>query len=1129
MRIRYDVYRVYLYVVAFSLLTMGGIALVGAALPLRGHATVISPGSTLFLLLVGLAFLSTLYYWRRVCFLSTGLLLIMALLQLVASVDGRLLMPGSVGQNHFQIQNMLALVSLFAAAAFLANLWMPSSKWLRRTLGLTIISVGVLSQLTFGGYAPDAARLSTGLESPIIIDLLVVLVGGGIGLLPCLPDRKQWLDRRSMLICLGGAFLTCLVGYLLSQQVIDSTAHRSEQFLSRVQASTEQALSAQLASIQRMASRWEVADRLPTEQLWRHEASSYLQDYSEIGLITVLDESLQPRWLEERVAGPEERLQHRQVIAAHHDWISHILDTHEPHFSHVIPLNATNSVVLLAVPFRLAESGGIIIASLDISSLLSDVLSDEESRFAVQVYQDEQWLYNSGGANSDRLPNILGGKTLSLHHDIRWRLIVYQDPRVAHLSAVLPALIIILGLCFSFFLTLSQRLAHLANDRSRHLAHLNQKLESSLQLQANLEAWNQRVKRYSMDVLCTLDEHGHFTQLSPSCENVFGYRPEEMLGQRFVDFIVPEDRERTLAVFTKNMKLGGREAPLFRNRYRHKNGTTVHVAWSAVWSEKEHSSFAIAQDITRLAQSEAFIEGQRRILEMVSTNVPLAATLNAICNGGEMRFPGTRYSVLVVDKEGKRLVHGASPSLPTEFTQAVHGMLIGPGMGTCGTAAFHQRLIVTQDIANDPDWESYRTLALNHGLRACSSQPIKDRSGAVLGTFAIYQSEAGPPSAEQLEFVDAYAHLASIAIERERDRLSLKDSEQRYRSLFDQNPNPVFSFDAEGNILSANQSGCELSSYTRGEILGRHFSEFVEKEDLPRVQTHYQSVLAGRPQRYEVKLRTKQGDIKEMDMVNVPTVVDDQVVGVFGIGKDITEHKAADRALHATLSDLERSNRDLQDFAFVASHDLQEPLRKIQAFSERLRLKAGGLDDEGRDYLERMNSAAGRMQGLIKDLLAYSRISTQSKLFVTLDLNRILAEVLQDMDTSLVESQAKIDVAPLPPIQGDKTQMRQLLQNLVSNAVKFHQQGQVPQIQIYAETVTDDQWALCVADQGIGFDEKYLDRIFNPFQRLHARQAYAGTGIGLAIVKKIAERHGAQITATSQLGQGTTFRVTFKR
>lgn len=230
-----------------------------------------------------------------------------------------------------------------------------------------------------------------------------------------------------------------------------------------------------------------------------------------------------------------------------------------------------------------------------------------------------------------------------------------------------------------------------------------------------------------------------------------------------------------------------------------------------------------------------------------------------------------------------------------------------------------------------------------------------------------------------------------------------------------------------------------------------------------------------------------------------------------------------------TLAELERSNRELQEFAFVASHDLQEPLRKIQTFAEHLTTRASGLDEQSRDYLERMISAAGRMQALIRDLLAYSRVNTQRQPFVTLALDQLLDEVLQDLDSTLERSGAQVQREPLPVINGDPSQLRQLLQNLLSNAVKFHKPGETPKIRIYAEHQATGEWSLCVSDQGIGFDEKYLERIFQPFQRLHGRQAYPGTGIGLAIVKKIAERHGARLSARSQPGAGATFCVTFRR
>ncbi|MCQ4347149.1 ATP-binding protein [Pseudomonas stutzeri] len=230
-----------------------------------------------------------------------------------------------------------------------------------------------------------------------------------------------------------------------------------------------------------------------------------------------------------------------------------------------------------------------------------------------------------------------------------------------------------------------------------------------------------------------------------------------------------------------------------------------------------------------------------------------------------------------------------------------------------------------------------------------------------------------------------------------------------------------------------------------------------------------------------------------------------------------------------TLDELERSNRELQEFAFVASHDLQEPLRKIQTFAEQLGNRAGGLDEQGRDYLQRMSSAAARMQALIRDLLAYSRVGTRRQPFVHIELDRLLDEVLQNLEGALEDSGAVLERQPLPAIQGDPLLLRQLLQNLLSNAIKFHKPGEAPQIRIYAEQQGADEWSLCVGDRGIGFEEKYLERIFQPFQRLHGRQAYPGTGIGLAIVKKIAERHGGRIGARSQPGQGATFCVTFHR
>ncbi len=254
---------------------------------------------------------------------------------------------------------------------------------------------------------------------------------------------------------------------------------------------------------------------------------------------------------------------------------------------------------------------------------------------------------------------------------------------------------------------------------------------------------------------------------------------------------------------------------------------------------------------------------------------------------------------------------------------------------------------------------------------------------------------------------------------------------------------------------------------------------------------------------------------------------------LYGAARDMTARRATDEALASAMEDLRMRNRELQDFAYVASHDLQEPLRKIQTFSDRLQSRlVHSLDTASRDYLERMSRAALRMQTLIDDLLAYSRAGTNPASMHEVNLSSVVASVIDDLQERVEAAVASIEVDALPTIRADPTQMRQLLQNLLANALKFRAEGRPCQIRIHAHerAPVDDaeatRWELCVEDNGIGFDEGYAERIFAPFQRLHSRHVFEGTGIGLAIVRRIAERHGGSVRAEGHTGQGARFIVT---
>ena len=243
--------------------------------------------------------------------------------------------------------------------------------------------------------------------------------------------------------------------------------------------------------------------------------------------------------------------------------------------------------------------------------------------------------------------------------------------------------------------------------------------------------------------------------------------------------------------------------------------------------------------------------------------------------------------------------------------------------------------------------------------------------------------------------------------------------------------------------------------------------------------------------------------------------------------EDVTEQRAAERRLVEQRRELERSNAALDEFASIASHDLQEPLRKILAFGERLEMSAGPvLQGEAHGYLGRMLGAAARMRTLISDLLTYSQAATRSHPFEPTDLARVAREVVADLETVIADAAGRVEIGALPVIDADATQMRQLLQNLVGNALKYRHAHRTPVVRISSSSPDAARCAIAVADNGIGFNPEYSERIFKMFERLHGRARYDGSGIGLAICRRIAERHGGTITATSSPGQGATFTVT---
>jgi len=323
---------------------------------------------------------------------------------------------------------------------------------------------------------------------------------------------------------------------------------------------------------------------------------------------------------------------------------------------------------------------------------------------------------------------------------------------------------------------------------------------------------------------------------------------------------------------------------------------------------------------------------------------------------------------------------------------------------------------------------------------------------------------------------------------------------------------------------------------TAEDLIGRRLRRIMpEQEEKGLLDAYREVVETGEPFEGEVEYEVD-GELVWFQVMAVS--VDDGVAVTF---RDISDRKEAAQAMSAANAKLERRNRALRDFAYIASHDLQEPLRKIRAFSNLvLEDYAAAMDDTGADYLDRMQDAAERMSQLINDLLVYSRITTQAQPFEPVDLQAVAENVRSDLDLQIADVDGTVEVATLPTVEADPTQVRQLLQNLIGNGLKFHRPGVPPHVRVTAtvepapeglqqsgrlDASCTDMCRLTVADNGIGFEESHTDRIFSPFKRLHGRDEYEGTGMGLAICRRIVERHGGDISVESVPGDGTTFTV----
>lgn len=582
----------------------------------------------------------------------------------------------------------------------------------------------------------------------------------------------------------------------------------------------------------------------------------------------------------------------------------------------------------------------------------------------------------------------------------------------------------------------------------------------------------------SPDMFCIVDLNSHFFEVNQSFVKTLGYTREELLGTSYMALIHPDDSNRVTDAVQS--LIDGQEVHDLYIRVIDRQQAEHWLQINAILSADD-LIYVVARDITEALETQEKLQQSEALLKIAERTASLG--------GWIIHLPERKVTWTDVIFDIHELPRGEVPSLEEALS------FYTPDSRDTITAALET--CIAQGIPFDEE------------LR------IRTATGSLRWVRAIghaFRREDGTVSHIQGAFQD---------ITQSREAMEqIRRFAERQATIFESITDAFFTVDREWRFTYVNQKSEELLHCSRHQLLGHSLWDLFPAAVGSDFEKHYRHAAeTGESVSFEAYYEPLN------NWLEVSAYPSDEGLAVYY--RSIRERKEAQWKLESAMAELERSNRELQDFAFVASHDLQEPLRKIQAFSDRLMIKSDQFAEREQDYLQRMQSAAHRMQSLIEDLLKYSRVTTRARPLELCDTNALLEEVLGDLETAISSSGAVIHRQSLPSVTGDRTQLRQVFQNLLSNAIKFHRPGVEPEIEIASEKVSDGQWTLVVRDNGIGFDPRYSEKVFHPFQRLHARQGYSGTGIGMAIVKKILDRHGASITVDSREGEGSTFRIVF--
>jgi len=602
-----------------------------------------------------------------------------------------------------------------------------------------------------------------------------------------------------------------------------------------------------------------------------------------------------------------------------------------------------------------------------------------------------------------------------------------------------------------------------------------------------------------VDGITIFDVEGKVLDLNEAAVRIGGHTSrEQLIGRNGAEFINEEDRPRAVKEVADALS-EGRSSGVIEYRLITADGggrdVEVSIAPLRDRSGKPYGMISVTRDISERKRMEKQVRESEEKLRSI--------------------FEAIQDALIITTAEG----HIVSVN---EAAVRLHGVASKDEL--IGKAALE--FVV----------EEYRQKVYEHGLKALRNEGYLDRLEYKVRRIDGKEFEAefsGVPLRDEEGNLIGWVTLSRDITDRKCMEKKLRESEEKLRRTFEAIQDSLIITTLDGHIVDLNEAAVRLHGFKeKGEMIGLNAVEFVVEEYRQAVYEHGVKAFQGGGyiDRLEHRVRQADGTEFEAEFSGVPLFDDDgNLAGWVTLSRDITERKKMEAKIQQLLDELKRSNTELEQFAYVASHDLQEPLRMVSSYLQLLaRRYKGKLEADADEFIEFAVDGSTRMMAMIQALLIYSRVGTKGKPPEPTDCEEVLAQTLKGLQAALQERGAEVTHDPLPTIMADGVQMGQLFQNLIGNGIKFQEEGVQPHVHVSVKD-EGDNWLFSFGDNGIGIDSQYKDRIFVIFQRLHGKQEYKGTGIGLAVCKRIVERHGGRIWVESEPGKGATFLFTIPK